>query len=170
MRRLGGGAGYDLDSIVTFLPTKKGRVAALVADVAAGRGLLASSPPGSSNPSAAATAWSPRGTSPPPSRPPASNDLGSFLDLTAEHLAAQGFEVRRLPILAVPVAMLQDHEGLAHSAFLITWNNVVVERKETSAPRASPLCSPPETSSPATPSPRSGPASTSSRRWCAASS
>ena len=39
-------------------------------------------------------------------------------------------EVRRLPLLTVPVGLLQDREGLSHDSFLITWNNVVVENRD----------------------------------------
>jgi hypothetical protein len=136
MRRLGGGAGYDLDSILTLVPTSKGRLAVLVADVAAGRDLLAKLPSGdwdalrrgyglepAGAPLATALAAVQRTT--------AMDGLGSFLDLTAEHLKTQGFEVRRLPLLAVPVPLLHDRTGLTHSAFLITWNNVVVEKRKT---------------------------------------
>ena len=63
-------------------------------------------------------------------RTPALDALDGFLDLTATHLAAQGFEVRRLPILAVPVALLRDREGLTHPEFYLTWNNVVVETRK----------------------------------------
>src|SRR5215218_6307006 len=49
MRRIGGGAGYDLDSIVTLVPSRKGRVAALVADVSLGRTLLARLPAADGN-------------------------------------------------------------------------------------------------------------------------
>jgi hypothetical protein len=133
MRRIGGGAGYDLDSIVTFVPHgPNGRLAALVADVQAGRGLLAGAsaadldalrrgyglePAGNALAAALAEAQ----------RTPAMNALGGFLDLTARHLAAQGLEVRRLPLLTIPVPLLHDHSGLSHGEFLITWNNVVVE-------------------------------------------
>ncbi|MFY9821767.1 MAG: hypothetical protein WAM82_10300 [Thermoanaerobaculia bacterium] len=132
MRRIGGGAGTDLDSIVTFVPAKKGGGGALVADVAAGRDLLKRLGPGdwdalrhgyglepAGEPLATALAAA--------QRTPAMDDLESFLDLTAEHLKSQGFEVRRLPLLSVPVPLLRDHAGLTHSSFLITWNNVVVE-------------------------------------------
>ncbi len=131
MRRIGGGAGTDLDSIVTFVPSGKG-LAALVADVAAGRDLLQRlnpkdwialrdgyglEPGGEALKTALAAA---QGT-------PAMENLGSFLDLTAEHLKAEGFPVRRLPLLSVPVPLLHDHAGLNHASFLVTWNNVVVE-------------------------------------------
>ncbi|HEY9420101.1 MAG TPA: hypothetical protein VIW92_01680, partial [Thermoanaerobaculia bacterium] len=39
-------------------------------------------------------------------------------------------EVRRLPLLSVPVALLRDRSGLSHAEFLITWNNVVVEARK----------------------------------------
>ncbi len=128
MKRIGGGAGYDLDSILTLVPGKKG-LAVLVADVNAGRDLLAKLPKGNQDalrhlrkgynlePTADLTAL------------PELDALGSFLDLTAEHLASQGLTVRRLPLLAIPVALLHDRTGLTHSSFLITWNNVVLERR-----------------------------------------
>ncbi|MFL6291881.1 MAG: hypothetical protein ACJ759_13390, partial [Thermoanaerobaculia bacterium] len=55
--------------------------------------------------------------------------LDAFLDLVADHLKKEGMEVRRLPLLAVPVAGLRDREGLTHDEFLITWNNVVAETR-----------------------------------------
>jgi hypothetical protein len=128
MRRIGGGAGYDLDSIVTLLPGGK----ALVADVSAGRSLLARlpssdwdslrrgyglEPAGDALASALATA---QGT-------PQMEALGGFLDLVAGELAKDGMKVRRLPILTVPVALLADRAGLSHASFLLTWNNAVVE-------------------------------------------
>jgi hypothetical protein len=128
MRRLGGGAGYDLDSIVTLLPGSK----ALVADVTAGRELLARlapedwkalrdgyglEPDGEELKQALAAAQSASG-------------LDDFLDLTAEHLAKQGMEVRRLPLLSIPVSLLRNREGLEHREFLITWNNVVAETRD----------------------------------------
>jgi hypothetical protein len=130
MRRVGGGAGYDLDSIVTLLPGKKG-LAAVVADVSLGRDLTAKLPDldreslrrgyglvSAGDPLAAAQ------------RTSGMNDLDAFLDLVADHLAAQGMEIRRLPILTVPVSLLADRAGLDHSEFLITWNNVVVETRK----------------------------------------
>ncbi len=130
MRALGGGAGYDLDSIVTLLPNRK----ALVADAAAGRALLPRldaadwdslrrgyglEPAGDALAAALAAAQ----------QSPEMDALGGFLDLVAGELAAAGLEVRRLPLLTVPVGLLQNREGLNHDAFLITWNNVVVETR-----------------------------------------
>jgi hypothetical protein len=135
MRRIGGGAGYDLDSIVTFFPQGKNRLAALVADVAAGRDLLARSPAADLDALRRGYGLEPAGAPlavalAAAQRTPEMDSLGEFLDLVARHLAAQGMEVRRLPLLAVPVPLLQERSGLTHSAFLITWNNVVVESRQ----------------------------------------
>ncbi|MFL6258911.1 MAG: hypothetical protein ACJ76Y_04295 [Thermoanaerobaculia bacterium] len=134
MRRIGGGAGYDLDSIATLLPGGK----ALVADVSAGRSLLAKLPaadwgslrrgyglePSGAALSAAMTAA--QGA-------PEMDALGGFLDLVAGELAKGGMNVRRLPILIVPVALLADRSGLSHESFLLTWNNAVVEVRKGQA-------------------------------------
>jgi hypothetical protein len=134
MRTLGGAAGYDLDSIVTLLPKKDGRLAALVADVTLGRDLLARAAPDD-----LAALQRGYGLEPPGDRlaaaqqSPSMAGLDAFLDLAARHLAAEGFEVRRLPILTVPVALLRDRTGLAHEEFLVTWNNVVVETRKDGA-------------------------------------
>jgi hypothetical protein len=141
MRRLGGGAGYDLDSLVTFLPGKPSPVA-LVADLAAGRKLLARLPaaepaaeiavlrtgydlaPEGAALSAALTAAQ---------ETPRAAALAGFLDLTAEHLAASGIRVLRLPLVRIPFTLLRDPAGLPDGAagadqeFLLTWNNVVAE-------------------------------------------
>lgn len=130
MRRIGGGAGYDLDSIVTLLPGGK----ALVADAAAGRDLVAKLPPADLDslrrgyglePAEGALAAALAAAQ----RTPGMDALGAFLDLVARQLAGSGMEVRRLPILTVPVPLLADRSSLSHSGFLITWNNVVVESR-----------------------------------------
>lgn len=134
MRRIGGGAGYDLDSIVTLLPNGK----ALVADVAAGRSLLARLPPadwdalrrgyglGPAGEALAAAMAAAQGT-------PGMEALGGFLDLVAGELAKDGMTVRRLPLLTVPVALLADRSGLSHESFLLTWSNAVVEVRKGQA-------------------------------------
>jgi hypothetical protein len=128
MRRIGGGAGYDLDSIVTLLPGNK----ALVADVSAGRSLLTKLPPADlgslrqgyglapSGEALSSALIAAQGT-------PEMDALGGFLDLVAQQLAGSGMTVRRLPILTLPVALLADRSGLSHAGFLLTWNNAVVE-------------------------------------------
>ncbi len=146
MEQIGGGAGYDLDSLVTLLPG--GPPSALVASVAAGRQLLAGAagadletlrrgfglaPPG---------APAPRSAPAPPAREaatlrsllaaaqgaPRDAALDRFLDLAAAHLAGQGFRVRRLPLLAIPTSLVAGRQ-LRFPEFLLGWNNVVLERR-----------------------------------------
>ena len=133
MARLGGGAGHDLDALLTLLPGRK--TTALVADLTAGRRLLAAAP-------AAEWAGFRAGydLAPPAERlpgelaaaldTPAAAGLDAFLDLVAEHLGKQGMAVARLPLLLVPTRLLARQEELRHDAFKITWNNVVVETRE----------------------------------------
>ncbi len=135
LHTLGGGAGYDLDSLVTLLPgTGGGPPHALVADLAAGRALLARLAATDGNALAAGYGLVPTGdrlaaelkAAQGAPRPAA---LAPFLDLAAAHLATQGFAVDRLPLLFVPVSLLRDAAGLTHPDFLLTWNNVVVETR-----------------------------------------
>ena len=132
LRRLGGGAGYDLDSLVTLLPREGGKLAALVADVSAGRDLLARLTPEDLESVRQGYGLEPAGAAlaaalAAAQKTPGADGLDSFLDLTAEHLAAEGLEVRRLPLLSIPVSLLHERAGLTHREFLLTWNNVVVE-------------------------------------------
>jgi hypothetical protein len=138
MRSLGGGAGFDLDSIVTLVPAKEGSLAALVADVSAGRELLAKLAPADREALRRGYGLSPAGDPLAAAlvsaqKTPAMDALDEFLDLVARHLAAEKMEVRRLPLLNIPIALLGDRAGLSHSGFLITWNNVVVETVKTEA-------------------------------------
>src|SRR6185295_1781808 len=121
--RLGGGAGYDLDSIVTLVPVKGGRLAALVADVPAGRDLLAKLPAADRDALRSGYGLEPAGEPlaaalTAAQRTAGVEALGGFLDLVAGHLAAAGMEVRRLPLLSVPTALLRDRAGLSHPGFL----------------------------------------------------
>ena len=132
MRRLGGGAGYDLDSLLTLVPKGTG-LAALVAERR--DDLLAALPAADLEALRRGYGLEPEGDRlagalKAAQRTPEMDGLASFLDLVAGHLAAQGMEVRRLPLLAVPVALLRGREGLSHPAFLITWSNVVVETRK----------------------------------------
>ncbi len=143
MARLGGGAGYDLDSLLTLLPAAArsdgvaggaARPAALVADPRLGGELLPELPRGDWERFRAAFDLAPAAgklsaaLAAALAEPPAVA-LAGFLDLVAAHLAAQGFSVDRLPLLVVPTALLADREGVSHPRFLITWNNVVVETR-----------------------------------------
>lgn len=125
MRSLGGGAGYDLDSIVTLLP-REGGLSALVADFDLGRELVKTMTPDDWKALREGYGLAASVESMTAAQTQAAG-LDGFLDLIAEHLAKEGLEVRRLPILSVPVALLRDRENHTHSEFLITWNNVVAE-------------------------------------------
>jgi hypothetical protein len=142
MRRLGGGAGYDLDSLVTFLPGSP-HPTALVADLAAGRKLLARL--SAADRSALRTGYGlePDGDTltaalEAAQETPRARALAGFLDLTAEHLVGSGVRVLRLPLIRVPFALLRDRGGLPEGAadpaadheFLLTWNNVVAETRD----------------------------------------
>jgi hypothetical protein len=143
VERIGGGAGYDLDSVLTLLPPARlgGQPTALVASVAAGRELL-------SRLTAADLSALRRGYDLGPAaaelpgelvaaqQAPAAVRIDAFLDLVAAHLGGQGFRVERLPLLRVPVRLLADPEGVAGREFLLTWNNVVIERTPAGELRA----------------------------------
>jgi hypothetical protein len=134
--RLGGGAGYDLDSLLTLLPAGKGRrPVALVASLATGRSLLAGLSAGDWRALRGGYELAPAGAGLAAAlgaaqRTAATARLEGFLDLIAAHLATQGFRVERLPLLVVPVELLADHEGMAGKEFLLTWNNVVLETRQ----------------------------------------
>ena len=142
LETLGGGAGYDLDSLVTLLPGTPGTGGsaggpphALVADLAAGRALLRRLPAadwqslaagyGLATPATGGLAAALTAAQGAP-RPAA---LAPFLDLVAARFESAGFAVDRLPLIFVPVPLLRDAAGLTHPDFLLGWNNVVVERR-----------------------------------------
>jgi hypothetical protein len=135
LRRIGGGAGYDLDSLVTLLPgRRKAPPTALVADVTAGRELLARLPAAEWKALGAGWSLAPEGAPlvaavTAAQRTERAGQLDAFLDLTAEHLASAGFRVRRLPLLGIPFELLRDPGGL-QGEFLLTWNNVVAETRD----------------------------------------
>jgi len=135
MRRIGGGAGYDLDSILTLLPardTKKtSKPFALVADVTAGRELLSRLGPNDWQALQAGYGLEPSDASLVAAQSaPGALALDGFLDDIAAHLAKEGWQVRRLPLVSVPVPLLRNREGLEHAEFLLTWNNVVAEVRD----------------------------------------
>jgi hypothetical protein len=124
---LGGGAGFDLDSIVTLLPHADGSIDALVGDVALGAKLAAS-----------ANEWQQleKTYSLAPNNhavmnfqnDPSSIGLQRFLDRCANDLANRGMRVRRLPLLMIPTSLLADEDRPEMPYFLVTANNVVLER------------------------------------------
>jgi hypothetical protein len=126
MSTLGGGAGFDLDSIVTLLPSGDGKLTALVSDPALGRKLLEGA-------TAADLASLQRtyGLSAGVREAVAEFDasgLQHFLDRCAHDLAAGGVRVQRLPLIMVPSTLIAAASDRPDSSyFLVTWNNVVLE-------------------------------------------
>jgi hypothetical protein len=141
LRALAGGAEHDLDSLVTLVPREGASPAALVADLRAGEALLSRAPAGEWAAFAATY-----GIDLPPTElqaalaaeiaaPPA-RGLQEFLDLTAGHLAREGLQVDRLPLLVVPVSLLRQRARHQHQRFLVGWNNVEIEAPVSGGLRA----------------------------------
>ena len=134
MTEIGGGAGFDLDSIVTFAARDRDATEAIVGDVAAGKDLLRDADVADIETfrrgfGLSGSADEVRGgliRFNETSRPA---NLSRFLDLVASHLQTEGLAVRRTPLFLVPDSLLADRAGLPPEAsFAITWNNVVLER------------------------------------------
>lgn len=132
MALLGGGAGFDLDTLLTLLPDREGdRGTALVGDPERGADLIATVAPEE-------LALLARGYGlvrercgerlVDAQRSERARRLQGFLDLVAAELTATGWRVERLPLLLVPTPLLDDRSDLGHQTdFVIGWNNVVVE-------------------------------------------
>jgi len=130
---LGGGAGYDLDSIVTPLLTPRGGRAALVADVDAGLELLLRTSPTELDRFARQLGMQTVGdelrrTVAASQQSPAARGLDAFLELIAGQLRGAGVAVFRLPLLWLPPELVPRPDAPLQQPFLITWNNVVQER------------------------------------------
>jgi hypothetical protein len=128
---LGGGAGFDLDSIVTLLTHGDGSTEALVGDLALGGKLGAGAPFSEwrEMEKTYALRVGARDAVINFQHGPAATGLQRFLDRIAQDLAATGMKVRRLPLLMVPSSLLtSDDERPETPYFLVTWNNVVLER------------------------------------------
>ena len=135
MRLLGGGAGFDLDSVLTLVDGAEAGATALVGQLAAGAELIEASSIASLEllrasyglgPSAeglrvriAAAQGSTRAAG-----------LDRFLARVAAHLAERGFTVRRIPLLLIPTELLSRSEDYTDDAFLLGWNNVVLETRD----------------------------------------
>lgn len=134
MERIGGGAGFDLDSLLTLLPAAgEAPPTALVGDLGLGAALLEAA--GSEIEAFARgyglvpTALAARLAA--VQRSGRAAGLQGFLDLVAERLgSAEGFRVVRLPLLLVPAELLVGREDLlSEGHFLVGWNNAVLERR-----------------------------------------
>ncbi len=117
---LGGGAGFDLDSLLTLLVRHDGGTTALVADLDAGAELLAAADGDELTSFAAAYALEKSQLTAVQGSPRARR-LDGFLEAVASHLAGEA-RVRRLPLLLLPRG--RDDGDVD---FLVGWNNVVLE-------------------------------------------
>lgn len=134
MTRLGGGAGFDLDSIVTILPRTNGKTDALVGDVNLGTAAIRGANAGEIAALRRAYGFRDDGEALrarliAAQQSPRNAALQSFLDEIAAGLQRAGMTVRRLPLLNLPVTMLTRTDVDASADFLLTWNNVVLERR-----------------------------------------
>lgn len=111
MKILGGGAGFDLDSILTLLPRQDGSVEALVADIGAGARLAKEAPRAEWEALQRTYGFQDRQLVENPM-------LQAFLDRCAKDLEAAHVKVQRLPLLIAP-----GERG----PFLVGWNNVRLE-------------------------------------------
>ena len=128
MWRLAGGAGWDLDSLVTILPRVGDLPTTLVGSTGLGQAMLASTSDQDLR------AWLDvlhlKGASVEEARAALSapldrrSSLQQFLDVTAEHLSSAGHEVVRVPALVLP----QSLAPTLKSDVLIGVHNVVLER------------------------------------------
>lgn len=138
MREIGGGGPFDLDSLVTFLPSEGEGLRALVGDPEAGLELLAGlGPEGWRALEATYGIGGAGGRAGRASAPlldfqtgERAEWLGRFLDLVADHLAGAGVAVDRLPLVVVPTRLLPDPDAYQSPRFLLGWNNVVVEVRD----------------------------------------
>lgn len=131
LRRLGGAARIDLDSVATLLPLADGGLAALVGDPGAGAELVGATDAAALDRFAAAYGLTPRGDElrrrlRAAQESPRARSLADFLDLVAGHLESDA-TVRRVPLLLVP-RELEAKRSSDDRDFIVGWNNVVLER------------------------------------------
>lgn len=127
---LAGGAGIDLDSFLTLLPSDGGGVQALVADLDLGSELLTAASD-QERAGLAIYGLAPQAAKEIVADATASNatrSLDLFLERVAETLGAEGMTVRRLPLLWVDPQITGRIDRRSLAPFLINWNNVVLER------------------------------------------
>lgn len=126
------GAKYDLDSLVSILPSDGDSRTAMVSDVDLGAKLIAETPASdwtpflrafkiASKPETAAADLGRAQTS------DTARDLEIYLNLVAGHLRAEGLKVIRVPLMVIPASLVND--STITNPFLITWANVVLQGK-----------------------------------------
>jgi hypothetical protein len=130
VRALGGGMGYDLDSVLTLLPDGDG-VEFLLGDLSAGAALLGRVSREELDRFAAAYGLAARGDALRASligaqSAGAAAGLQRFLRQVDDHLRAGSQTVRRLPLILVPDDLIAG-DGTVRRPFLVGWNNVVLD-------------------------------------------
>ena len=128
IEEIGGGAGFDLDSLVTLLESPDGTVRALVGDLGEGERLLSSAAASDLRSFAETFGLETTDGLVDAQRSQRALGLQTFVDQVSFSLSADGIEVTRLPLFFVPVRLLENRAGFRHEDFLITWNNVVLNR------------------------------------------
>ncbi|MCP3978039.1 MAG: hypothetical protein GY716_01740 [bacterium] len=131
---LGGGAGHDLDSVVSLLSDPGGGLNGFVGDLSLGARLVEKSSDADldalvrtyglkldTSALRAALVDAQRATR--------AAALGAFLDGVARQLESNSTSVHRLPLLVVPPELVRAVGPPLARPFLLTWNNVVHERR-----------------------------------------
>jgi hypothetical protein len=134
LKRVMGGGGYDLDSLLTLLPGANGEARhALVGSISLGSDLLRGL--GTAELTALQAGYglgvrgeALRGRFLSHHAGDSAVGLERFLDAMAADLQRAGIEVQRIPLILAPVSALADRGLIRHADFLINWNNVVLQR------------------------------------------
>lgn len=133
LQSIGGGAGFDLDSLLTLAPgSTPGGLQAWVGDLREGTLLTGKLTVTDLDHFAAFYDLRTQGEQLRSDllagqRSARAEGLQAFLDLTANGLRDQGVTVHRIALLLVPTPLLRDLHGVTHADFLIGWNNLVLE-------------------------------------------
>jgi len=130
LMRLAGGGGFDLDSLLTVVPSATGaRVHTILADLDLGLDLIGGLSANEVGTLRATYGMDPSvdviGAIAEASSGTRARTLDEFLEALAVHLAESG-TVTRVPLLLAPTRTLAAREELQHKDFVIGWNNVVL--------------------------------------------
>ena len=129
LHELAGGAGIDLDSVLTLLPQVEGPARALVADLDLGTELVTAP---ETNLEGLSAYGLPVGRAKDlivaGHKSSAARSLDLFLDQVTVFLEGEGLAVRRLPLLMIEPASTNRSDRADLAPFLLTWNNVVLDR------------------------------------------
>jgi len=131
---LGGGAGFDLDTLVTPLLSADGRMSALVGDIGDGTRLLQDVSVEELDAFAESYRLGVGGEALrrgllESQRGESARGLARFVDLVAAHLERSGTTVERLPLLLVAAELAPREQAPLGQPFLVSWNNIVQEER-----------------------------------------